>query len=87
MVADFSEFLDPSEILFLLRDCHFDQDCDIFVVVAVLDDLSVGKDLVLNFGEVFVVCFGHRFLLVRSHYLFKIITDNKNIKISTTYQT
>ena len=75
VISQLGKFLDPGKILFLLR--HRPLDKDGLLVLVVLDNLPVAKNLVGYFRELLIVSFGDRFLLVRSHYLSKIISINK----------
>lgn len=65
-LSDFVEMFGPEGVLFLVRDCYFDED--ILFVGPLFDDLAIGKALVIDFGDFFALDLRNRFRLGVTHY-------------------
>lgn len=70
MLSDLVESFDPGEILLLVGHGHLDVDG---LLVTLLHDLPVCKDLVGDLGEFLVLGLRDRFLLRWSHYLSNLL--------------
>ena len=67
VVSKFSEFLDPGEVISLMRYSNLDKN--ILILSSIFDNLAIREDLVSYFREFLIVGGRDRFLLAGSHYL------------------